>query len=194
MYCEQEGRIKAATIVDHIKPFRSGDHDFFDRSNLQGLCHSHHNKKSAKETHVARVGEFKGQLIIAYGPPGSGKTTWANTQGCRLVIDMDVIWQEVTGLGWYERTEKHLASVYKRRDHLIDKIGQLGKGQQAILISTNLQPRKIQEAINLYSPTIKEFRVDKQTCIDRVNNDTRRADKQAHIDLINLWFASNPGW
>lgn len=54
--CEQQGRITAATVVDHIKPHKlkdalnSGDSKviakaqklFWDTKNWQGLCTSHH--------------------------------------------------------------------------------------------------------------------------------------------------------
>ncbi|HAX5241948.1 TPA: HNH endonuclease [Escherichia coli] len=54
--CHQQGRITAATVVDHIKPhrlkeaLRSGDREaiakaqklFWDQKNWQGLCRQHH--------------------------------------------------------------------------------------------------------------------------------------------------------
>jgi len=47
-YCLREGRYTKATVVDHIVPHR-GDMDlFWDKSNWQGLCVKHHNKKTRK--------------------------------------------------------------------------------------------------------------------------------------------------
>lgn len=54
--CQQQGRIEAAVVVDHIEPhklkdaLKSGDHLaiskaqklFWDRGNWQGLCKQHH--------------------------------------------------------------------------------------------------------------------------------------------------------
>jgi 5-methylcytosine-specific restriction enzyme A len=37
-----------STVADHITPVRLGG-DFWDINNLQGLCASCHNSKSAKE-------------------------------------------------------------------------------------------------------------------------------------------------
>ena len=49
VHCQREGRVQAATDVDHIVP-HSGDMElFWDSSNWQGLCHSHHSIKTATE-------------------------------------------------------------------------------------------------------------------------------------------------
>lgn len=45
--CEKEGKKVKATVADHkTQRINSGSDDF---SNLQGLCSSHHNAKSARE-------------------------------------------------------------------------------------------------------------------------------------------------
>tara|TARA_R100001443_G_C3347860_1_gene176103 strand:+ start:1329 stop:1661 length:333 start_codon:yes stop_codon:yes gene_type:complete len=51
--CEYEGKIKSATVVDHIRPITMGGKEF-DIKNLQSLCESHHNAKSAREGHERR--------------------------------------------------------------------------------------------------------------------------------------------
>ena len=46
--CTEDGRITAASEVDHIKQHH-GDHQlFYDRGNLQGLCHDHHRGYKAR--------------------------------------------------------------------------------------------------------------------------------------------------
>lgn len=50
-YCQEhlnKGEYIVPTVADHIKPVSQGG-DFWDEDNLQGLCKSCHNKKSAKE-------------------------------------------------------------------------------------------------------------------------------------------------
>lgn len=51
--CEEGGFINPATVVDHITPIRLGGAKY-DESNLQGLCATHHNIKSAKEKNDKR--------------------------------------------------------------------------------------------------------------------------------------------
>lgn len=49
-YCEQIGRLTPATVVDHIVPHRGDQRLFWDTSNWQSLCTTHHNStKQAEE-------------------------------------------------------------------------------------------------------------------------------------------------
>jgi 5-methylcytosine-specific restriction enzyme A len=48
--CLKRDRLTPATVADHIKQARLDEVEFFDQSNLQSLCASCHNKKSAKES------------------------------------------------------------------------------------------------------------------------------------------------
>lgn len=52
--CEALGRLVAASVVDHIVPVKRGGARF-ERANLQPLCVSCHNRKTARET-AARHG------------------------------------------------------------------------------------------------------------------------------------------
>jgi 5-methylcytosine-specific restriction protein A len=47
--CADEGRVVAATDVDHIIPHRGDMRLFWDQSNWQPLCHAHHSAKTARE-------------------------------------------------------------------------------------------------------------------------------------------------
>jgi 5-methylcytosine-specific restriction protein A len=49
VHCTNEGGIGAATEVDHIVPHRGNKELFWNRENWQGLCKSHHSKKTALE-------------------------------------------------------------------------------------------------------------------------------------------------
>ncbi|MFG1452780.1 HNH endonuclease signature motif containing protein [Xanthobacter sp. V2C-8] len=50
--CEREGRVTAATVVDHIKPHRGDQVLFWDAGNWQPLCKPHHD--GAKQREEAR--------------------------------------------------------------------------------------------------------------------------------------------
>jgi 5-methylcytosine-specific restriction protein A len=47
--CKAYGRLVAAGVVDHVVPLKDGGARF-DRANLQPLCVSCHNRKTARET------------------------------------------------------------------------------------------------------------------------------------------------
>ncbi|WP_301171043.1 HNH endonuclease [Brevibacillus nitrificans] len=49
IHCLKDGKVMAATVVDHIKPHKGNRILFWDRSNWQALCASCHSKKTATE-------------------------------------------------------------------------------------------------------------------------------------------------
>lgn len=66
--CQEQGRVVAATVVDHIKPHKGDKALFFDGNNLQSLCKTHHDsaKQKAERNGVADIGcDASGQPIDA---------------------------------------------------------------------------------------------------------------------------------
>ena len=49
VYCEREGKVEQATVVDHVKPHRGDTALFWDEGNLQPLCKDHHDSTKARE-------------------------------------------------------------------------------------------------------------------------------------------------
>ena len=47
--CKKNKRIRPAKVVDHIKPHKGNKKLFYDEANLQPLCKSCHDRKTAKE-------------------------------------------------------------------------------------------------------------------------------------------------
>ena len=54
-YCEQQGRVTPANVVDHIKPHKGDEILFFKPSNLQSLCYSHHNSTKQREENAGEM-------------------------------------------------------------------------------------------------------------------------------------------
>lgn len=49
VYCQREGRLTAATVVDHVKPHKGDRVLFWDESNWQPLCKPCHDSVKARE-------------------------------------------------------------------------------------------------------------------------------------------------
>lgn len=47
--CGREGKVAAASVVDHRIPHRGDYAAFWDEDNWQSLCKTHHDSKTAKE-------------------------------------------------------------------------------------------------------------------------------------------------
>lgn len=78
-------------------------------------CHNKiHNKLGGYERHV----------YVVYGAPLSGKSTWVNeskTEG-DLVVDMDSIWQCVSGCDRYVKPNRLKRNVFLIRDMLLEQV------------------------------------------------------------------------
>ena len=46
--CKKSGKLKAASVVDHIIPHRGNKELFWDIKNHQALCTRHHNEKTRR--------------------------------------------------------------------------------------------------------------------------------------------------
>lgn len=49
VYCEREGRVELAEVVDHIRPHGGNDELFWNPENHQGLCKRHHDSQKQRE-------------------------------------------------------------------------------------------------------------------------------------------------
>jgi 5-methylcytosine-specific restriction enzyme A len=59
-YCEMQGRVTLATVVDHIKAHKGNEVLFYDSNNLQSLCKQHHDStKQREEKRGATIGSDK---------------------------------------------------------------------------------------------------------------------------------------
>jgi 5-methylcytosine-specific restriction protein A len=52
VHCKAEGRVVAASVVDHVIPHRGDRALFWNPSNLQGLCAPCHARKTARESAI----------------------------------------------------------------------------------------------------------------------------------------------
>ena len=106
VYDEVTGRpiIQGYDIVLHHKIFLTeenvGDASVsLNPDNIMIVSHKTHNQIHEK------FGYIKREIYLVYGSPMSGKTTWVNSvhQSGDLVVDMDSIWQCVSGLNRFQK-------------------------------------------------------------------------------------------
>ena len=61
--CARDDRVTGCQMVDHIRPVRLFDIEFFDQDNLQPLCNSCHARKSQIESYCHNQAEFNKRLV-----------------------------------------------------------------------------------------------------------------------------------
>lgn len=85
---------------------------------IQLVHHRCHNKIHNK------LGYTKKEIFLVYGSPMSGKESWVkeNAEDGDLIVDIDNIWECVSGLERYKKPPCLNAVVFGIRDYLMDSV------------------------------------------------------------------------
>ena len=136
--CEACGRLvhnASDLTADHIReltPETVQDADIaLNQDNVQLLCAGCHNRKHQRFGHTGRG------VFIVYGSPCSGKTTLVNQLKLRgdIIVDMDLLYQAVSGCVLYDKPDNIKQVVFRVRDTLLDAVKtRLGKWHNAYII------------------------------------------------------------
>lgn len=154
---------------------------------IQLVHHKCHNRIHKK----FYTGEDVRQVYLVYGSPLSGKTTWVNEvrNAGDLIIDMDNIWQAVSGCDRYEKPKRLNACVFGVRDYLLECVKyRRGKWLNAYVIGGY-------PLISERERLCKELRareifidVSKEECINRLMNISDGRDKEEWEKFIDDWW------
>ena len=138
-----------------------------------------------------RVGYTTRCVYIVYGSPFSGKTSWVNENKSEgdLVIDIDNIWQCVSGCERYVKPARLRSVVFKMRDGLLDAARyRLGKWENCYIIGgyalTSERERLSKEmgAREVFIDT------DKENCLSRLERCEDGRDKDEWKKYIEEWW------
>ena len=58
--CEAEGRVTAATVVDHEVPHQGDQQLFWDRTNWRAMCKPHHDSDAQRKDNLVKAGQGAG--------------------------------------------------------------------------------------------------------------------------------------
>jgi 5-methylcytosine-specific restriction protein A len=192
VHCDGEGRATPATVVDHIVPHKGDDTRFWNEGNWQSLCKPHHDRKSAREgrwglAHPEGLQPSAIPLAIVCGPPGGGKTTYAQTLGPTVLIDLDIIMAGLGGCGMYEAPDALLVPALVERNNMLQGLSRRTQGSAAFVVSapSHAERRWWGEQLGV-KPIVLDTPLD--VCVERINADTRRGDKDRHIRHAKQWW------
>lgn len=123
--CEYCGKpiLKAYDIILHHRIFLTEENVndtqiSLNPSLIQLVHHKCHNLIHNK------LGYIRKEIFLVYGSPLAGKTTWVkeNAEPGDFIIDIDNIWECVSGLDRYNKPAKLNAIVFGVRDYLMDQL------------------------------------------------------------------------
>lgn len=192
LYDEYNGQplLKAFDIVLHHKqPLTMQNVNDFSISlnpeNIIIVSQRSHNEIHARFGYVAQR-----KVYLVYGAPCSGKNTFVNSikGNSDIVVDIDLIWQCITGGEEYKKPAALKTNAFQLRDCLIDMIKtRAGKWERAFVITGGARKGerlRLIEALGAEPIFISE---DKETCLKRLANDRKRDFKEWSA-FIDRWF------
>lgn len=152
--------------------------------NIMLVHHSCHNK-----IHDRLGLSYAKQVYLVYGSPCSGKTTWVkdNMNYGDIVVDMDNIWQCISGCDRYIKPKRLTQNVFAIRDSLIDMVRvRRGNWLNAYIIGG--YPLISERERLIKSLGAREVFIDtpKEECITRLRSCDNRSSE--YEKFIEEWF------
>lgn len=149
-------------------------------------CHNiHHNKLYSNNR----------QVFIVYGSPLSGKSSYVAEAMCEgdLVIDMDRIWNCISGQPMYVKPNRLKSVVFAVRDNLLESVKyRRGKWSNAYIIGGypfQAERERLAESLGAREVFID---TDKDTCLQRLYESGDR-DITEWTKYINDWWLQYQG-
>jgi len=145
-------------------------------------------------THNAIHDRFGNRLArdayLVYGAPLSGKSTWVkqNAQPGDLIVDIDSLWEAVTGLPRYEKPEKLKGVIFQLRDKLYEIIQyRAGKFSSAFIVGGFPLCSERERLCRQLGAQEILIEATKEECMDRLELDPVRKAK-GWGKFIEEWF------
>lgn len=150
-------------------------------------------QRSHNEIH-ARFGFMtERKVYYVYGPPCAGKTTFVKSikGNSDIVVDMDNIWECITGGDRYFKPNALKTNAFMVRDCLFDMVRtRAGKWERAFIIEGGAYKGDRERKIELLGAEPIFIGVDKKTCLKRLASDNSRTqtEKEQWQEYIEQWF------
>lgn len=159
--------------------------------NIALVHHRCHNKIHNK------LGYSQRQVYIIYGSPLSGKTSYVREvmEEGDLIVDMDSIWQCISGCNRYVKPARLKSNAFALRDKLLDDIRvRRGKWSNAYVIGGYpyaMERKRLADSLGAREVYID---TDQATCLDRLANceDRDFAEWKRYID--DWWLQFKGGY
>lgn len=137
-----------------------------------------------------KLGYSKREIFVVYGPPMAGKTTFVleNMSEGDLIVDINSIWECVSGLDRYSKPNSLKPIVFKIRDSLLDSVKyRLGRWNNAYIIGSYVYQSERERLCKELGAREIFINTSKEDCIKRLlNNNTINHDE--YMEYINDWF------
>lgn len=191
--CEHCGKpiLRAYDLIGHHKTELTEDNvnDYNISLNPNNIAFVHHRCHNLIHN---KLGYSVRGVFIVYGAPFAGKTTWvnANRNDGDIIVNIDNIWQAISGCERYTKPNRLKAVAFRTRDSLMDAVKyRLGKWANAYIVGGYpLQSERERLAREMGAKEIY-IEATEEACIERMRNDERCQDVSAEYEgYIREWF------
>ena len=194
--CEECGKpiVRAYDCIGHHKTELTEENytDYnisLNPDNIALVHHRCHNRIHNKLAYSQR------QVYVVYGSPLSGKSSYvaeAMNEG-DLVIDLDNIWQCVSGCDRYTKPARLKSVVFSVRDNLLESVKyRRGKWLNAYIIGGYPYQAERDRLIDTLGAREVFIDTDKDTCLSRLHEAGDR-DVTEWTKYINDWWLQYSG-
>jgi len=192
IYDEVTGKpiLKRYDMILHHKTFLTEDnvHDYdisLNPENIMIVSHKTHNELHNKLGHTRR------EIFIVYGSPLSGKSTWIkqNAEKGDLIVDIDNIWQCVSGQEYFIKPGKLNAVVFSVRDCLMDAVKhRLGFWDNCYIVGGFPLISERERLVKELGARLIYIESTKEECLARLESCNDARDKTEWKKYINQWW------
>lgn len=133
--------------------------------------------RSHNEIHRRFGAYWQRKVYFVWGAPCSGKSTFVknNKETNDLVIDMDLLWQAITGGEKYEKPDALKTNVFMLRDALLEQVKtRAGKWGTAYILSTEPRASNRNRICNALGAEQIYIDCTKAEALERLHKDKER--------------------
>lgn len=155
--------------------------------NIMLVSHRSHN-----EIHARWGFSMLKKVFYVYGAPCSGKSSFVQRSkgNSDLVVDVDLIWQAVTGGAKYYKPDALKASVFSVRDSLLNSVQtRSGKWERAWVIEGGALRGDRERRINALGAEPILIDTSEAVCLKRLHDNPDGRSVELWDGLIRKWFA-----
>lgn len=194
IYDEYNGQpiYKSFDVVAHHKtPLTLANVNDFSISlnpeNIMLVSHKSHN-----EIHARFGYTMNKKIYYVYGAPCSGKTSFVESVkgNSDFIIDIDLIWQAVTGGALYSKPDALKSVVFAVRDTMLEKAKtRAGNWERCYIIEGGALKSERERKISTIGCEPIFINSSKEDCINNLMRDNKRKDvREEWTQYINKWF------
>lgn len=138
-----------------------------------------------------KLGYSRKEIFLVYGPPMAGKSSYVKSTALAgdLIIDMDSIWECISGQPRYVKPGKLKAVAFGVRDYLMDCLRvRNGKWQSAYIIGGFPLISERERMVKQYGAREVFIDTDEAECIRRLREDPQGRNVEEWTEYIEEWF------